>query len=74
MLSEDFLSKFLLTLMDIRIELVTVFTNGELLVVIDWNLDFLGTDWFLVWIMELSNIWVLQSLIGCESLGWVEHK
>ena len=72
MLSEDLLSHFFLAFMDIRIELVTILLDGELLVVINWNEDFLSAHWFLLGIMELLHIWMLQSLLSRESFIWIE--
>jgi len=48
----------------ISIELVSVFTNGELLVIIYRNIDFLSTYWFIFGVVELGNVWVAKSLLG----------
>ena len=72
MLSQQLFPHFLLAFMDIRIELVTVFSDREFLVVIDRYVDFLCADWFLIWVVELRDVWVLESLSGRESLIWVE--
>ena len=74
MLSEDLLSHFFLAFMDIRIELVTILLDGELLIVIDWNKDFLGANWFLLGIMELLDVWVLQSLLSRKTFIRIELK
>lgn len=58
--------------MDIRIELVSVFSDREFLVVIDRYEDFLRAVWFLVWVVELSNVRMLESLFSGESLVRVE--
>lgn len=60
--------------MDIRIELVSVLFNRELLVVINWNEDFLGTFWFLLRVVKLCNIRVCKGFISCKSLTRVELK
>ena len=72
MLGEDLFSHFLLSLVDIRIELVSVFSDREFLVVINRNENLFLTNWLLLRIMELSHVWVLQSLLSGKSLGWIE--
>lgn len=72
MLSQQLLPHFLLSFVDIRIELVSVFSDREFLVVIDRYVDFLRADWFLIWVVELRDVRMLKSLCGCESLIWVE--
>lgn len=72
MLGQQLLPHFLLALVDIRIELVSVFSNREFLVVIDRYEDFLRAVWFLIWVVELGNVWVLESLFSGESLVGVE--
>jgi hypothetical protein len=47
------LSKFLLAFVDISIELVAVLPDGELLVVIDRNVDFLGANRLIFRVVEL---------------------
>ena len=47
------LSKFLLAFVDISIELVAVLSDGELLVVIDRNVDFLGANRLIFRVVEL---------------------
>ena len=71
-LRQQLLSHFLLTLVDIRIELVSVFSDREFLVVIDRYEDLLRAVWFLVWVVELSNVRMLKSLFSGESLVGVE--
>ena len=53
MLGEDFLSHLLLSFVDIRVQLVSIFLDRELLVVVDWDENFLRANWFLVFVMEL---------------------
>ena len=74
MLSQNLLPHLLLALVDIRIELVAVLLDRELLIIIDWNKDFLGAYWFLFGIVELGHIWMLQSLLSCQAFVWVELK
>ncbi len=72
MLGEDLLSHFLLSLVDIGVELVSVLTNGELLVVVNRDEDLFQTVRLLIWVVELRNIRMLKSLLSSESLTWVE--
>ena len=58
--------------MDISIELVSVLTNRELLIVIDGNVDLLSADRFVVRVVELAHIWMSESLISGQSLMRVE--
>ena len=58
--------------MDIRIELVTILLDGKLLVVINWNENFLRAHRFLLGIMELLDVWMLQSLLSGETFIWIE--
>ena len=55
-LRQDLLPHFLLSLMDIRIELIAVLLYGELLIVVNRNEDFLSAIRLLLWVVELSNI------------------
>jgi hypothetical protein len=59
---------------DIWIKLVSVLANWEFLVIVDWNKDFSCTNWLLVWVVELSNIWMFKSLFSSQSFIWVELK
>ena len=74
MLRQNLLPHLLLALVDIRIELVTVLLDGELLIIIDGNKDFLGAYWLFLWVVELGHIWMLQGLFCCQALIWVELK
>ena len=60
--------------MDIRIELVSVLTDRELLIIVNWDIYFLSANWFLVWVVELGDVWMLQGLLSSESLVWVKVK
>ena len=66
------LSEFLLALVDISIELVTVFANRELLVVVNGNVNFLAANRLILRVVELRNIGVSQGLFRRESLMRVE--
>lgn len=66
------LSKFLLAFVDISIELVAVLPDGKLLVVIDRDVDFLGTHWLVLRVMELGNVGVSESLLCSQALMRVE--
>ena len=59
MLRKDLLPHFLLSFMDIRIKLISVLLDGELLVIVDWNEDFFCADGLFFRIMELLDIRVL---------------
>ena len=72
MLSQQLFPHFLLAFMDIRIELVTVFSDREFLVVIDRYEDFFHAVWFLIWIVKLSNVRMLKCLFRGESLMGIE--
>jgi hypothetical protein len=47
------LPQFLLALVNVRVELVAVLPDGELLVVIDRNVDFLGANRLIFRVVEL---------------------
>ena len=69
---KNLLSEFFFAFVDISIELVSVFTNRELLVVINRNIDFLGTRRFIFGIVELWHIRMSECLFSGESLVGVE--
>lgn len=71
-LSEDLLSHFLLSLVDVGVELVSVLTDRELLVVVNRDENLFQTVWLLIWVVELSDVRMLKSLLGGESLAWVK--
>lgn len=60
--------------MDISIQLVSVLSNRELLVVIDGDVDLLSADGLILLVMELSNIGVFQGLLSCKSAVRIELK
>jgi len=63
-LSQNLFSHFLLSLMDIRIELVSIFSNWEFLIVVDRNVDFFRANWLLIRVMELCYVWMLKWLFS----------
>ena len=71
-LCQDLFPHFLLSLVDVRVKFVSVLSDRELLVVVDWNEDLFSADWLFVWVVELSDVRMLQSLLSSESLSWVE--
>lgn len=71
-LGEDLFSEFLFAFVDVLVQLVSVLSDRELLVVINWDVDLLGANWLFVWVVELGNVRVLQSLVSCQSFVWIE--
>ena len=60
--------------MDVRIKLIPVLFNRELLVVVNGNEDFLSAVWLLLRVVELLNVWVRQCLLCSESLVGIKLK
>lgn len=58
--------------MDVGVELVSVLTDRELLVVVNRDEDLFQAVWLLVWVVELSDVRMLKCLLSGESLAWVE--
>lgn len=58
--------------MDIRVKLVSVLPDCELLVIIDWNIDLACAIRFVIRIVELGDIRVSESLLCSQSFIWVE--
>ena len=58
-LSQDLFSHFLFPLVDIRVKLIPVLPDGELLVVVNWDENLLSADWFFVGVMELCDVRML---------------
>ncbi len=69
---ENLLSQLLFTLVDVCVKLVAILTNRELLVIINWDVYPLCTYWLIIWIVELGNIGVSESLLSSKSLAGVE--
>ena len=74
MVAHDPLSELLPPLMDIGVEFVSVLADRKFLVVVDWDVDRLRAHWFVRWVVELSNKWVLEALLSCEAFAWVEDQ
>lgn len=66
------LAEFLLALVDVRVQLVTVLADGELLVVINRDVDLLPAHRFILRVVELRHIGVAQGLISSQALVRVE--
>ena len=60
----DLLAELLLSLVYVGIQLVSVLSDGEFLIVVDWNVDSSVADWLVIGIVELSHIRVSQGLFG----------
>ena len=73
-LGQDLPSEFLFALVDIRVKLVSVLSDGKLLIIVNRDIYFLGANGLLIWVVELSYVRVLKGLIGCQSLVGVEVK
>ena len=73
-LGQNLLSHLLLPLVDIRIELISIFSDREFLVVINRNENLFVTNWLFLRIMELSHVRVLQCLLSRKPLSWIEIK
>ena len=68
------LSKFLLAFVDISVELVAVLPDGELLVIIDRDVNLLWAHRLVLGVVELRYIWVTQGLFGGQAFVRVEMK
>ena len=69
---KDLLPLFFLIPVNVWVQFISIFPDRELLVVINRDVNLLGTDWFIVGVVELSDIWMLQSLLSCESFARVK--
>lgn len=58
--------------MDIRIELITVLLDGELLVVVDRDKDFLCAHGLLLGVVELLHVRMLEGLLRSQPLIRIE--
>lgn len=65
---EYLLPEFLLALVYVRVQLVPVLPDGELLVVVYGDVDLLGAIGLVLRVVELSYVGVLQGLVGCQAL------
>ena len=71
---EDLLSELLLAFVDISIELVAVLSDGELLIVVNRDVDLLAAHWLVLRVVELGHIRVSQGLLCCQTLVRVKLK
>ena len=71
---KDALPQFLLPPVDIRVQLVAVFANRELLVVVDGNVDTASAHRLVLRVMELSHVGVSQSLFCRQTSVRVEMQ
>jgi len=69
---KQFLSKFLLALVNVLVEFVSVFTDGELLVVIDRDVNAPFTVWLILRTMELCHVRMLKCLFSRQPFVRVE--
>ena len=72
MLCQNLLTHLLFPLVNIRIKLVSVLFDGELLIIVDRNHNLLGTYWLFLGVVELGHIRMLQRLLSCQAFIWVE--
>lgn len=68
------LSKFLLAFVDISVELVAVLPDGELLVVVDRDVNFLGAHRLVLRVVELRDVGVSEGLLCGQTLVRVEME
>lgn len=71
---EDLLSKFLLSLMNISIKLISVLSDWELLVIINWDEDFLVAVGFIFGVVELGHVRVTKCLFCSQTSVRVEMQ
>jgi hypothetical protein len=69
---ERLLPELLLALVDIRIKLVAVLSNRELLVVVDRDDDFACANRLIISVVKLGHVWVSQSLFRSQTLIRIE--
>ena len=62
---KDLLSEFLLSLVYVSIQFISILPDRELLIVINRDVDFSGANWFIIWVVELGYIGMFQGLLGC---------
>lgn len=58
--------------MNICVEFVTVLSDREFLIVVNWNVDLSSTDGLILRVVELSYIGVSQCLLCGQSPVWVK--
>ena len=72
LLSKDFLPELLLSFVDVWIKLIAIFPNRKLLVVINWYEYLFIANWLFLWVVELSDVGMLQSFLNRQPLVWIE--
>ena len=72
LLSQSLLAQLLFTLVNVAVELVSVLSNRELLVVVDWNVDLPLAIRLVLWVVELGHILVFKGLFSAQTLVGVE--
>ena len=58
--------------MDVSVELIPIFTDGELLVVVDRDVDLLVAVRLVLRVVELRHVGVAKGLLSCQTLRRVE--
>lgn len=71
---KNFLAELLLSLVDVRVQLVAVLPDRELLVVVNWNVNLARADRLVIRVVELGNVGVAEGLVSRQSLGRVKLK
>ena len=71
---QDLLAELLLSLVDVRVQLVAVLPNRELLVVVNRNVDLPRANRLVVRVVELRHVRVAQRLVCRQPLVRVELK
>ena len=66
------LAKLFFATVDVRVQLVAILANRKLLVVVDRYVDSARADWFVLRVVELSDVGVPEGLLGCQPAGRVE--
>lgn len=72
--AHDAFAQFLTPALNVRVQLVPVIPDRELLIVINWNVYRLRAIRLVRRVMELSHVRVLQTLVGSEPFAWIEDK
>ena len=68
----DLLAQLLLPLVYVGVEFVPVFSNRELLVVVDRDVNLSCADWLVIGVVELSYVWMPESLLCTQAFVRVE--
>ncbi len=70
----NLLSELLSALVNVLVELVSVLPDGELLIIVDRDVDAHRAIRFFGGVMELRNIGMLENLLSGKSLARIEIK